>query len=109
MFGAVADGTCVGDVTVTRGNDMPDGNWSLSIAPATISLYSEDKRPIGHVNLGGGKAVGDARRAVLREFQMDGTGKLRRRDSESFWIYEFGINIDGDCQFRSTLSPRRED
>ena len=109
MFGAVADGTCVGDVDVTRGDDMPDGNWSLTIAPATISLYSDDHRPIGNVKLNGGKAVGDASRAILRELQLDGHGKLRKRDSGNLWIYEFVTKIDGDCKFRSTLLPRRED
>ncbi len=109
MFGAVADGTCAGNVTVTRGNDRPDGNWDLTISPSTITLY-DDHRPIGHVKLNGGKAVGDARKAVLRELQLDGTGKLRKRDSETkLWFYDFITKIDGDCEFRSTLLPRRED
>jgi len=110
MFGAVADGTCSGEVRVRRGNDRPDGNWSLSVAPATITFYSDDRRPIGNVKLGGGKGIGDGRLAVLRELQIDGTGKLRKKDSDTyFWFYEFITKTEGDCQFRSTISPRRED
>ena len=110
MFGAVADGTCAGEVEVKRGNDLPDGNWDLAIMPATITLYSDDRRPIGNVKLNGGKAVGDARRAVLRELQIDGKGKLRKQDTETkWWFYDFVTKIEGDCEFRSTLLPRRED
>ena len=110
MFGAVADGTCSGDVTVTRGNDLPDGNWDLTISPATVTLYSDDRRPIGNVKVNGGKAVGDARKVVLRELQLDGKGKLRKHDKETkLWFYDFVTKIDGDCEFRSTLLPRRED
>ena len=110
MFGAVADGTCAGEVCVHRGNDLPDGNWSLSIDPATITFYSDDRRPVGNVKLGGGKGIGDGRLAVLRELQIDGTGKLRKKDSETvLWFYEFIAKTEGDCQFRSTISPRRED
>jgi hypothetical protein len=50
MFGAVADGACSGEVRVRRGNDLPDGNWSLSVDPATITFYSKDRRPVGNVN-----------------------------------------------------------
>lgn len=110
MFGAVADGTCAGEVRIRRGNDLPDGNWSLSVDPATISFYREDNTPVGNVKLGGGKGVGDGRRAILRELQIDGTGKLRKKDSDTYlWIYEFITKTEGDCQFRSTISPRRED
>ncbi len=110
MFGAVADGTCAGEVRVRRGNDLPDGNWSLSVDPATVTFYSSARRPIGNVKLGGGKGIGDGRLAVLRELQIDGTGKLRKKDSETvLWFYEFITKTDGDCQFRSTISPRRED
>ena len=110
MFGAVADGTCAGEVRVRRGNDLPDGNWSLSVDPATISFYRDDNTPVGNVKLGGGKGVGDGRRAILRELQIDGTGKLRKKDSDTYlWIYEFITKTEGDCQFRSTISPRRED
>ena len=110
MFGAVADGTCSGEVRVRRGNDLPDGNWSLSIDPATITFYSEDRRPVGNVKLGGGKGIGDGRRAILRELQIDGKGKLRKKESDTyFWVYEFITKTEGDCQFRSTISPRVED
>ena len=110
MFGAVADGTCSGEVSIRRGNDLPDGNWSLSVDPATITFYSEDRRPVGNVKLGGGKGIGDGRRAVLRELQIDGKGKLRKRDSDTYlWFYEFITKTEGDCQFRSTISPRVED
>jgi hypothetical protein len=110
MFGAVADGTCAGEVRVRRGNDLPDGNWSLSVDPATVTFYSSARRPIGNVKLGGGKGIGDGRLAVLRELQIDGTGKLRKKDSETvLWFYEFITKTEGDCQFRSTISPRRED
>ena len=110
MFGAVADGTCSGEVRVRRGNDLPDGNWSLSIDPATITFYSEDRRPVGNVKLGGGKGIGDGRRAILRELQIDGKGKLRKKDSDTYlWFYEFITKTEGDCQFRSTISPRVED
>ena len=109
MFGAVADGTCSGDVIVHRGNDLPDGNWSLSVNPATITFY-DGQRPVGNVKIDGGKGIGDGRRAVLRELQIDGTGKLRKKDSETvLWFYEFITKTEGDCQFRSTISPRRED
>ena len=107
MFGAVADGTCAGEVRVRRGNDLPDGNWSLSVDPATVTFYSSDRRPVGNVKLGGGKGIGDGRLAVLRELQIDGTGKLRKKDSETvLWFYEFIAKTEGDCQFRSTISPR---
>lgn len=110
MFGVVADGTCAGEVRIRRGSDLPDGNWSLSVDPATITFYSSDRRPIGNVKLGGGKGIGDGRLAVLRELQIDGTGKLRKKDSETvLWFYEFITKTEGDCQFRSTISPRRED
>lgn len=110
MFGAVADGTCSGEVSIRRGNDLPDGSWSLSVDPATITFYSEDRRPVGNVKLGGGKGIGDGRRAILRELQIDGKGKLRKRDSDTYlWFYEFITKTEGDCQFRSTISPRVED
>ncbi len=110
MFGAVADGTCAGEIRVRRGNDLPDGNWSLSVDPVTVTFYSSDRRPVGHVKLGGGKGIGDGRLAVLRELQIDGTGKLRKKDSETvLWSNEFITKTEGDCQFRSTISPRRED
>lgn len=110
MFGIAADGTCAGDVQVTRGNDRPDGNWNLVISPATITLYSADNRPIGNLKLHGGKAVGDGRRAVLRELQIDGTGKWRQRDTDTkLWLYDFITKIEGDCEFRSTLLPREQD
>ena len=111
MFGAVADdGTCSGEVRVRRRNDLQDGNWSLSIDPAIITFYSKDRRPIGHANLRGGKGIGDGRRAILRELQIDGTGKLRKNESDTYLlIYEFITKTEGDCQFRSTISPRRDD
>ena len=110
MFGVVADGTCSGDVTVTRGNDLPDGNWDLTISPATVTLYSDDKRPIGNVKINGGKAIGDARKVVLRGLDITGKGKLRKHDKETkWWFYDFVTKIEGDCEFRSTLIPRRED
>lgn len=110
MFGAMAEGTCAGDVMVTRGNDLPDGNWDLAIDPATITFYSADHRPVGTMKINGGKAVGDARKAVLRELQIDGKGKLRKQDTRTkLWFYDFVTKIEGDCEFRSTLLPRRED
>ena len=110
MFGAVADGTCSGEVRVRRGNDLPDGNWSLSVDPATITFLSEDRRPVGNVKLCGGKGIGDGRRAILRELQIDGKGKLRKKESDTYlWFYEFITKTEGDCQFRSTISPRVED
>lgn len=110
MFGAVADGACSGEVCVRRGNDLPDGNWSLSVDPATITFFSEDRRPVGNVKLCGGKGIGDGRRAILRELQIDGKGKLRKKESDTFlWFYEFITKTEGDCQFRSTISPRVED
>lgn len=110
MFGAVADGTCSGEVCVRRGNDLPDGNWSLSVDPATITFFSEDRRPVGNVKLCGGKGIGDGRRAILRELQIDGKGKLRKKESDTYlWFYEFITKTEGDCQFRSTISPRVED
>ena len=110
MFGSVAGETCSGEVTVRRGNDLPDGNWSLSVDPATITFYSKDNRPVGNVKIGGGKGVGDGRRAILRELQIDGTGKLRKKESDTYlWFYEFITKTEGDCQFRSTISPRRDD
>ena len=110
MFGAVADGTCSGEVRVRRGNDLPDGNWSLSIDPATITFYSKDRRPVGNVKLCGGKGIGDGRRAILRELQIDGKGKLRKKESDTYlWFYKFITKTEGDCQFRSTISPRLED
>ena len=109
MFGAIAEGTCAGEVTVTRGNDLPDGNWTLDIAPATVSFYSSEKRPVGNVKINGGKAIGDARKAVLKDLQIAGRGKLRRQSSRKLWMYEFATKIEGDCDFRSTISPRRED
>lgn len=110
MFGAVADGACSGEVCVRRGNDLPDGNWSLSVDPATITFFSEDRRPVGNVKLCGGKGIGDGRRAILRELQIDGKGKLRKKKSDTYlWFYEFITKTEGDCQFRSTISPRVED
>lgn len=110
MFGAVADGACSGEVRVRRGNDLPDGNWSLSVDPATITFFSEDRRPVGNVKLCGGKGIGDGRRAILRELQIDGKGKLRKKKSDTYlWFYEFITKTEGDCQFRSTISPRVED
>ncbi len=110
MFGAVADGTCSGEIVVKRGNDLPDGSWSLSIDPATITFYSEDKRPVGNVKLGGGKGVGDGRRAIVRELQIDGKGKLRKKESGAYlWIFDFITKTEGDCQFRSTIAPRVDD
>lgn len=110
MFGAVADGACSGEVCVRRGNDLPDGNWSLSVDPATITFFSEDRRPVGNVKLCGGKGIGDGRRAILRELQIDGKGKLRKKESDTYlWFYEFITKMEGDCQFRSTISPRVED
>lgn len=110
MFGAVADGKFSGEVRVRRGNDLPDGNWSLYVDPTIITLYSEDRRPVGNVKLGGGKGIGDGRRAILRELQIDGKGKLRKRESDTYlWFYEFITKTEGDCQFRSTISPRIED
>ena len=110
MFGAVADGTCSGEVRVRRGNDLPDGNWSLSVDSAPIIFYSKDHRPVGNVKLRGGKGIGDGRRAILRELQIDGTGKLRKKESDTYlWFYEVITKTEGDCQFRSTISPRVED
>lgn len=110
MFGAVANGTCSGEVRVRRGNDLPDGNWSLSVDPSTITFYSDDRRPVGNVKLGGGKGIGDGRRAILRELQIDGKGKLRKKESDTYlWFYEFITKTEGDCQFRSTISPRHDD
>lgn len=110
MFGAVADGACSGEVCVRRGNDLPDGNWSLSVDPATITFFSEDRRPVGNVKLCGGKGIGDGRRAILRELQINGKGKLRKKESDTYlWFYEFITKTEGDCQFRSTISPRVED
>ena len=110
MFGSVAGETCSGEVTVRRGNDLSDGNWSLSVDPATITFFSEDRRPVGNVKIGGGKGVGDGRRAILRELQIDGTGKLRKKESDTYlWFYMFITKTEGDCQFRSTISPRRDD
>ena len=110
MFGAVADGACSGEVRVRRGNDLPDGNWSISVDPATITFFSEDRRPVGNVKLCGGKGIGDGRRAILRELQIDGKGKLRKKESDTYlWFYEFITKTEGDCQFRSTISPRVED
>ena len=110
MFGAVAGETCSGEVRVRRGNDLPDGNWSLSVDPATITFSSKDRRPVGNVKIGGGKGIGDGRRAILRELQIDGKGKLRKKDSDTYlWFYEFITKTEGDCQFRSTISPRRDD
>ena len=110
MFGAVADGACSGEVRVRRGNDLPDGNWSLSVDPATITFFSEDRRPVGNVKLCGGKGIGDGRRAILRELQIDGKGKLRKKESDTYlWFYEFITKTEGNCQFRSTISPRVED
>lgn len=110
MFGAVADGACSGEVCVRRGNDLPDGNWSLSVDPATITFFSEDRRPVGNVKLCGGKGIGDGRRAILRELQIDGKGKFRKKESDTYlWFYEFITKTEGDCQFRSTISPRVED
>lgn len=110
MFGADAGDTCSGEITVRRGNDLSDGNWSLSVDPATITFYSKDHRPVGNVKLRGGKGIGDSRRAILRELQIDGTGKLRKKESDTYlWFYEFITKTEGDCQFRSTISPRRDD
>ena len=110
MFGSVAGETCSGEVTVRRGNDLPDGKWSLSVDPTTITFYSKDNRPVGNAKIGGGKGVGDGRRAILRELQIDGTGKLRKKESDTYlWFYEFITKTEGDCQFRSTISPRRDD
>lgn len=110
MFGVMTGGRCAGEVKVTRGNDLPDGNWDLTISPATVSVYSDDGRPIGNVRINGGKAIGDARKVVLREFQIDGKGKLRKHDKETkWWFYDFGIKIEGDCEFRTTLLPKIED
>ena len=110
MFGTIADGTCSGEVRIRRGNDLPDGNWSLSVDPATITFYSKDRRPVGNVKLCGGKGIGDGRRAILRELQIDGNGKLRKKDSDTYlWFYEFITKTEGDCHFRSTISPRIED
>ena len=110
MFGAYADGSCSGEVWVRRGNDLRDGNWSLSMDPATITFYSKDRRPIGNVKLRGGKGIGDGRRAILRELQIDGTDKLRKKESDTcLWFYEFITKTEGDCQFRSTISPSRDD
>ena len=110
MFGVMTGGKCAGEVMVTRGNDLPDGNWDLTISPATVSLYSDDGRPIGNVKINGGKAIGDARKAVLRELQIDGKGKLRKHDKETkLWFYDFGIKIEGDCEFRTTLLPKKEE
>ena len=110
MFGADAGDTCSGEITVRRGNDLPDGNWSLSVDPATITFYSKDRRPNGNVKIRGGKGIGDGRRAILRELQIDGTGKLRKKESDTYlWLYEFITKTEGDCQFRSTISPRRDD
>lgn len=110
MFGANAGDTCSGEITVRRGNDLSDGNWSLSVDPATITFYSKDHRPVGNVKLRGGKGIGDGRRAILRELQIDGTGKLRKKESDTYlWFYEFITKTEGDCQFRSTISPRRDD
>ena len=110
MFGSVAGETCSGDVTVRRGNDLPDGNWSLSVDPATITFYSKDRRPVGNVKLCGGKGIGDGRRAILRELQIDGKGKLRKKESDTYlFFYEFITKTEGDCQFRSTIAPRRDD
>ncbi len=112
MFGAVADGTCSGEVTVRRVDDgnRPDGYWELSVDSALITFYAKDGRPVGNVTLRGGKGLGDGRRAILRELQIDGKGKLRKQDSETYlWFYEFITKTEGDCQFRSTISPRRDD
>lgn len=110
MFGADTGDTCSGEITVRRGNDLPDGNWSLSVDPATITFYSKDRRPNGNVKIRGGKGIGDGRRAILRELQIDGTGKLRKKESDTYlWLYEFITKTEGDCQFRSTISPRRDD
>ena len=112
MFGAVADGTCSGEVTVRRVDDgkRPDGNWELSIDPTPITFYSKDHRPVGNVKLQGGKGIGDGRRAILRELQIDGTGKLRKKESDTYlWFFDVIKKTEGDCQFRSTISPRRDD
>ncbi|MBR4171073.1 MAG: hypothetical protein IKR48_05430 [Kiritimatiellae bacterium] len=112
MFGAVADGTCSGEITVRRVDDgnRPDGNWELSIDPVPITFYSKDRLPVGNVKLRGGKGIGDGRRAILRELQVDGTGKFRKEESNTyFWVFEFIKKTEGDCQFRSTISPRIED
>ena len=106
MFGAVADGACSGEVCVRRGNDLPDGNWSLSVDPATITFFSEDRRPVGNVKLCGGKGIGDGRRAILRELQIDGKGKFRKKESDTYlWFYElFLVKLNATRVVASTRS-----
>ncbi|MGN0833153.1 MAG: hypothetical protein ACI4RD_05835 [Kiritimatiellia bacterium] len=109
MFGASFGETCSGEVMVRRGDDLPDGNWSLSIDPATVTFYSKDRRPVGHVKIRGGKGIGNGSGTVLRELQIDGEGRLRKKDPNTYlWFYEFITKTEGDCQFRSTISPRRD-
>lgn len=111
MIDTFVNGACVGDISVTRRDDLPGGNWNLKINPARVKTVSDDGSVTGDFQIDGGCAECDASDPAgvyIKAMQFTGRGRLGKVESERALIFDLVEKSDGECTFNALLTSERK-
>lgn len=101
-------GTCEGQITVERRDNLPNGDWELGFRPARILTRSEGGATTGKFTISSGNAIGDQENAYVKTMQMVGKGRLGKTKSNRYAIFDFMTKISGDCSYRAMMTTDRK-
>lgn len=101
-------GSCDGQITVERRDNRPDGDWELGFRPARILTRSDGGATTGEFTISSGNAIGDQENAYVKIMQIVGKGRLGKRKSERYAIFDFMTKISGDCDYRAMMRSDRK-
>ena len=102
-------GTCEGQITVERRDNLPNGDWELGFRPARILTRSEGGATTGEFTISSGNAIGDQENAYVKTLQMVGKGRLGKTKRERYALFfDFRVNTSGDCSYRAMMTTDRK-
>lgn len=109
LVDAVAQGgTCEGQITVERKDNLDNGDWELCFHPAQIRTRADGGATTGDFKIAAGNAIGDKENAYVKSMQVAGTGRLGKTKSERYAIFDFMTKISGNCEYRALMSTDRK-
>jgi len=98
------DGHYIGDITVKRAENDPDGSWNLAMDPTVLSIVDDKGNITGSIRLEKGSGKVDPQNCTIEDIRIEGAARMNRVSSHH-WLFQ--SRIAGWCQFVGKLKSIR--
>ena len=105
LFGVAGSGRAEGQILVTRIDDQPNGDWTLSLSGTEVTFRSDDGTVAGKMKVKDGNGLVDSGKGSVKMLHTTATGDLRAMNKKRHaMFFDFVKRLKGDANLRFSLA-----